>query len=216
MAKDSLQDGFADALAEKCISYFQIRREHIWKENDILYPMANRFFSEDNHQSVSSAVESLDLNYYGEHARKKYRIMLQEIEQAGEKSKLLLENLSYKQIHNIFESLPVEITYVDAKDSVAYFNRLDKEKIFVRTRSVIGRKVEKCHPEKSVDKVLEIVNGFKDGSLDEAEFRLDFMGKKVYIQYFPVRDEEGNYDGVVEITQDISRIQTLGGQKLLL
>lgn len=98
---------------------------------------------------------------------------------------------------------------------MAYFNRLDKEKIFVRTRSVIGRKVQQCHPAKSVDKVVEIVTGFKDGTLDHADFWLDFKGDKVLIRYFPVRDEDGTYFGVLEVTQSIGWIQSLEGSRTL-
>ena len=135
--------------------------------------------------------------------------MLEELEEGGKVRKSLINNLSMEQIDAIFEALPVEVTFVDADDTVAYFNRLDKEKIFPRTRSVVGRKVEKCHPAQSVERVLEIVQGFKDGTMDKAEFWIKFAGDKVLIQYFPVRDEEGNYIGTVEITQRIGAIQSL-------
>ncbi len=210
------QQDILPELKQKCQAYFQIRKEHIWKENDVLYPMANRFFTPSDHERVTSGIQQIDSSVYGESARVKYASMVEETERSGKQGKLLIENLSYQQIHNIFETLPVEITFVDASDTVAYFNRLDKEKIFVRTRSVIGRKVEKCHPEKSVDKVLEIVSGFKAGTLDMAEFWINFMGKKVYIQYFPVRDDQGIYQGVLEITSDIAYIQSLQGEKRLL
>jgi DUF438 domain-containing protein len=114
------------------------------------------------------------------------------------------------------ETLPFELTFVDAADTVAYFNRLDKEKIFPRTRSVIGRKVDKCHPEKSVHMVGQIVDGFKERTLDKAEFWIDFRGEKVLIRYFPVYSEAGEYMGVLEITQEIGWLQKLTGQKRLL
>ena len=114
------------------------------------------------------------------------------------------------------ETLPFELTFVDADDVVAYFNRLDKEKVFVRTRSVIGRKVEKCHPAKSVHIVEQIVKGFKDGTMDSADFWIDFKDDKILIRYFPVRNENGDYMGVLEITQEVGWIQKLEGQKRLL
>lgn len=99
---------------------------------------------------------------------------------------------------------------------MAYFNRLDKEKIFARSRSVIGRKVVKCHPKNSIDKVVKIVEGFKSGDMDKAEFWINLGDKKVYIRYFPIRDEQGVYLGVLEVTQDIAEIQKLSGEKRLL
>ena len=142
--------------------------------------------------------------------------MLHEIEKGKAARTSLVENLSYGQIHAIMETLPVEITFVDADDTVAYFNRLDKEKIFVRSRSVIGRKVAKCHPNSSIDKVIQIVEGFKSGALDKAEFWINLGDKTVYIRYFPVRDEKGDYLGVLEVTQEIAEIQKLSGEKRLL
>ncbi len=113
-------------------------------------------------------------------------------------------------------ALPVEVTFVDAADTVAYFNRLDKKKIFTRTRSVIGRKVEKCHPAKSVDTVKAIVEGFKNKTRDQAEFWIDFAGDTIYIRYFPVYSDDGQYLGVLEVTQEIGAIRKLTGQKRLL
>jgi DUF438 domain-containing protein len=81
---------------------------------------------------------------------------------------------------------------------------------------VIGRKVEKCHPENSVDKVLQIVEGFKNKTLELAEFWINFNNTKVYIQYFPVRDRQDRYMGVLEVTMDIGHIQSLSGEKRLL
>ena len=99
---------------------------------------------------------------------------------------------------------------------MAYFNRLDKPKLFPRTRSVIGRKVQKCHPEKSVDTVEKIVTGFRNKTLDKAEFWIDFRDDKVLIRYFPVYNDAGDYMGVLEVTQEIGWIQGIEGQKRLL
>ncbi len=114
------------------------------------------------------------------------------------------------------EPLPFEVTFIDADDTVAYFNRLDKEKIFVWSRSVIGRKAVKCHPEKGVDKVERIVTGFKNGDLEKAEFWIDIGSDKVLIWYFPVRDAQGTYLGVLEVTQRIGDIKKLSREKQLL
>ena len=81
---------------------------------------------------------------------------------------------------------------------------------------VIGRQVEKCHPEKSVDTVKKIVSGFKQKTMDKAEFWIDFKGDKILIRYFPVYDDAGEYLGVLEVTQEIGAIQKLTGQKRLL
>lgn len=214
--------GLAEASAEdrsrfkeEGLSYLAIRAEHIWKENDILYPMARRVMAEEDNDSLLADFDRLNKETYGPAALQNFRQMVQEVEEGG-RSRKLIEGLSYRQLDAIMEAMPFEVTFVDSEDTVAYFNRLDKKKIFPRTRSVIGRKVQKCHPEKSVETVRQIVEGFRDRTRDKAEFWIDFMGGKVLIRYFPVYDENGEYMGVLEVTQEIGDIQKIEGQKRLL
>jgi DUF438 domain-containing protein len=138
------------------------------------------------------------------------------VEKDSEAKKRLIRNLSYEQIDAIMETLPFEVTFVDAEDTVAYFNKLDKTKLFPRTRSVIGRKVDKCHPEKSVDMVNQIVTGFKERTMDHAEFWIDFRDDKILIRYYPVYSEADEYMGVLEVTQAIGAIQKIEGEKRLM
>ncbi|MGW8160665.1 MAG: PAS domain-containing protein [Desulfobulbales bacterium] len=196
--------------------YLKIRAEHIWKENDVLYAMGRKVISDDENDTLLQEFKTLDQKAYGPKAREHYEQMLTEVEKNSEAKKRLIRNLSYEQIDAIMETLPFEVTFVDAEDSVAYFNKLDKTKIFPRTRSVIGRKVEKCHPEKSVDMVRRIVNGFKDRSMDHAEFWIDFRDDKILIRYYPVYNEAGEYMGVLEVTQAIGAIQKIEGEKRLI
>ena len=166
--------------------------------------------------ALLAGFSKIDTETYGSTARTKFRQMLKEVEESARVRTCLIDNLSYEQLHGIMEAMPFEVTFVDAEDTVAYFNRLDREKLFPRTRSVIGRKVQKCHPEKSVDMVHAIVDGFKNKTRDKAEFWIDFRGDKILIRYFPVYGEDGAYLGVLEVTQAVGWIQSLQGQKRLL
>jgi len=205
-----------EMFKQKGVEYLEIRASHIWKENDVLFNMGRQVFQEKENQYLMEEFDRISTSAYGESAHQKFTQMLEEVEKGSKVRQSLIHNLSMEQIDAIMETMPVEITFVDADDTVAYFNRLDKDKIFVRTRSVIGRKVEMCHPGKSVDKVRLIVKGFKDGTRDKAEFWIDFMGDKIFIRYFPVRNEEGEYLGVLEVTQRIGEIQKIKGVKRLL
>ncbi len=198
------------------MDYLKVRAEHIWKENDVLYPMGLKLFSSEDNKQILTEFGRINRELYGEEAFAKFQAMTQEVEQCGSGAKKLIENLSYKELDAVMEALPFEVTFVNADDEVSYFNRLDKEKIFPRTRSVIGRRVEKCHPAHSVETVKKIVSGFKDKTLDKAEFWIDFRDDKVLIRYFPVYGDDGEYLGVVEVTQEIGAIQNLKGQKRLL
>jgi hypothetical protein len=112
-------------------------------------------------------------------------------------------------------TLPVDITFIDKDDAVRYFSE-GKERIFLRTKSIIGRKVQNCHPPKSVDVVEKILQSFKEGKRSSVDFWILHQGKYVYIQYFAVRDRHGIYLGTLEVSQDIAGIKKIEGEKRLL
>jgi PAS domain S-box-containing protein len=123
--------------------------------------------------------------------------------------------LPLNELMYLLNSLPVDITYVDSEDRVKYFSD-SKDRIFRRTRSVIGRNVENCHPPQSLEVVREIVASFKEGKRDRCEFWLTVKEKFLYVQFFAVRDKEGHYLGTLEVAQDITEIRKLEGEKRLL
>ncbi len=127
----------------------------------------------------------------------------------------MLETLSTETLENIFDALPVEVSFVDEADTVRYYSKGD-QRIFRRTPAVIGMKVQNCHPQKSLHKVEQVVSDLKAGRRDVAEFWIDLKGRKMYIRYFPVRDKTGKYLGILEVTQDITDIQKITGEKRLL
>jgi PAS domain S-box-containing protein len=124
-------------------------------------------------------------------------------------------NLSIEQIQLIFNHLPVDITYVDENGKVQYFSTPPK-RIFPRTTAIIGREVKNCHPPESVHVVEKIVESFKSGEKDNASFWIKMKGDFILIQYFAVRDKSGIYKGVIEVSQEISEIKALEGEKRLL
>jgi len=118
-------------------------------------------------------------------------------------------------LERVLNTLPVDITFVDETDHVRYFS-LSPERIFVRSKSVIGREVRNCHPQKSVDKVEEILNEFRAGTRDTADFWINLGGKLISIRYFAVRDDDGKYLGCLEVSQDLTEIKKIEGEKRLL
>lgn len=127
----------------------------------------------------------------------------------------MIENLTKEQLERMLESLPVDISFVDGADRLRYWNR-HGDRVFKRPYSALDTPVQKCHPAKSVAKVEQIIDEFKAGKRDVAEFWIDMRGMKLYIRYFPVRSESGEYLGTLEVAQEISKIQGLEGQKRLL
>ncbi len=123
--------------------------------------------------------------------------------------------VSIEQIKLIFNHLPVDITFVDENNKVCYFSTPPK-RIFPRTTAIIGREVSNCHPPESVHVVEQIVESFRNGEKDHADFWIKMRGEFILIQYFAVRDEQRNFKGVIEVSQEISGIKALEGEKRLL
>jgi DUF438 domain-containing protein len=123
--------------------------------------------------------------------------------------------LSAEQIDIMLKTLPVDLSFVDENDTVVYYSAT-KDRIFARTPAVIGRKVQNCHPAKSVSTVENILKAFKAGTKDSAEFWIELDGRFILIRYFALRDGKGAYKGCLEVSQDATRIRDLRGQRRLL
>jgi DUF438 domain-containing protein len=124
-------------------------------------------------------------------------------------------SLSAQQLILLFENLPVDITFVDDNDEVLYFSGA-KHRIFPRSKAIIGRKVQNCHPPESVHIVNEIVDAFKTGKKDHADFWIQMKEKFIHIRYFALRDAIGVYKGTIEVSQDVTEIRALKGEQRLL
>jgi hypothetical protein len=124
-------------------------------------------------------------------------------------------HVTLEQLTAIFSTLPLDLTFVDADDRVAFFTE-GPERIFARSKAIIGRKVQNCHPPRSVEVVDRILSDFRAGRQHVAEFWIDFHGKYVHIRYFAVHDREGKYLGTLELTQDIAPLRALQGERRLL
>ncbi|MGE5944520.1 MAG: DUF438 domain-containing protein [Flavobacteriales bacterium] len=120
-----------------------------------------------------------------------------------------------EQVNLLLSFLPIDITYVDENDKVIFYNR-GNDRVFARSKGIIGREVRFCHPPKSVNMVLRIVEEFRLGTKDVAEFWFNFKGRIIHIRYFAIRDKNKTYKGVVEMSQDVTDIQKLEGEKRLL
>lgn len=124
-------------------------------------------------------------------------------------------NVTVEQLTAVLCTLPIDLTFVDADDRVAFFTE-GPDRVFARSKAIIGRKVQHCHPPKSVDIVDRILDDFRSGRQNVAEFWIDFHGKYVHIRYFAVRNEQGKYLGTLELTQDIAPLRALQGERRLL
>jgi DUF438 domain-containing protein len=198
-------------------------REMFYKEENILFPTALEKLSEEEWMAIRGQEPEVGYCYVepGDGwppAAVSPRAVPPPVEAQAEAGGLLSLKtgaLTVQEINWMLTHLPVDITYVDKDDAVRFFSQT-RERIFPRSPAVIGRKVQKCHPPASVHRVQRILDDFRVGRRDVAEFWIQMQGKFIHIRYFAVRDEQGQYQGTLEVTQDITRIRTLEGERRLL
>ena len=183
-----------------------------FREERILYPIVQEMVPEDILNGLFAESNEIGFPFFQPEITTEDKTLKSETDN---EINLDTGNLSVEQIKLLFNHLPVDITFVDENDKVVYFSS-PKKRIFPRTKSIIGRDVHNCHPPESVHVVEEIVKTFRSGKKDEASFWINMKGGKLLIQYFAVRDSDGNYKGVVEVSQEITEIQKLEGEKRLL
>ena len=183
-----------------------------FREERILFPYIQSTIGAE--QLERMVLEGLDIGYP---YIQPVKVRTQEKKKAFSKdlAKLGTGEVSVEQIELIFNHLPVDITFVDEHDKVRYFSTPPK-RIFPRTTAILGREVRNCHPPESVHVVEEIIESFRTGNKSKADFWIKMKGELILIQYFAVRDKLGNYRGVIEVSQEISNIKSLEGEKRLL
>lgn len=197
--------------------------EMIFKEENIMIPMLLEHLNEDDWQTIADGMPEIGyiINEIPlwEHDSKQMETKNQSIEELKtvDKSgavKLPSGEFGIEELTCMLNTLPMDITFVNKDDEVKYFSE-GKERAFPRTRSIIGRNVSNCHPPSSVHIVEKIVEDFKQGIKDQEDFWIKMGNKYILIRYYAVRNEKGEYLGVLEVTQDINPIQEISGEKRL-
>ncbi|HZK02110.1 MAG TPA: DUF438 domain-containing protein [Anaerovoracaceae bacterium] len=196
--------------------------EMIVKEDSILFPMATDTLSRDEWISIEKASDEIGYCLYKPETRwlpTAANVSLKEKNNAGS----IDEGLVYfdagfmrpEEINAMLNTLPMDITFVDKNGHVKYFSQ-GKERIFPRPKTIIGREVSNCHPPASAHIVEDIVSDLMSGKKDYEEFWIDLDDKYIYIRYFAVRNSAGEYQGIVEVSQNIKPIQKITGEKRLM
>lgn len=191
--------------------------EMIFKEENIMLPMLLEMLTQDEWKHILD--DSREIGYMIDDipvwnpAKESEQAIQQEKKEPGA-LEFPTGVLNAEEISQIFDTLPFDITFVDKDDTVKYFSQ-GADRIFPRTKAVIGRKVANCHPPASVHIVEKIVADLKSGAKDHEDFWINMGGRYVYIRYYAVRGAQGEYLGTLEVTQDIKPIQEITGEKRL-
>ncbi len=209
-----------DLIKEKLQEVYDKINEMIFKEENILLPMVLDIFTTEDWRRIHE--ESSEIGFIVDNIPK-WKPSL-ELGKPQEASKKVPEDrgsitmpsgtFTLKEITALLNTLPFDITFVDKDNTVKYFSE-GKERIFTRTKAAIGRKVINCHPPASVHIVEEIIEDLRTGRKDHEDFWINLGSKFALIRYFAVRDEKGEFLGVLEVSQDIKPIQEITGEKRL-
>jgi len=196
-------------------------KDMIYKEEKILFPMSLETLDERDWAQVKRGEEEIGYAWIVPGEEWKPHIKLEEVSKMPDYKKPLQKldlatgAMAPEQVNLALTHLPLDLTFVDENDTVAYYSQT-KERIFPRSPGVIGRKVQSCHPPASVHKVNQILDAFKAGKRDVAEFWIQMSGRFLHIRYFAIRDEKGKYRGCLEVSQDLTPLRALEGEKRLL
>ena len=214
------QDSKVDSVITQKIEDVMTRvEEMIFKEENIMAPMLLDHLTQEEWKKIAD--ESHEIGFLIKKVSEwnpviptKDAVVKEEENVQEGPIKLPSGIFTTEQLTCMLNTLPFDITFVDKDDFVKYFSE-GKERTFIRTRSIIGRNVSNCHPPASVHIVEKIVNDFKTGRKDQEDFWIKLGDKFVLIRYYAVRNDKGEYLGVLEVTQDIKEIQQIVGEKRL-
>lgn len=210
------REGFRK-LAEETLSRVA---EMIFKEEHIFLPMTLEKLTQDEWKNIYEQSPEIGFCLISEEPEWNPAAAYAQVaapEHAAARGDIVLPSgvLNLMEIVRMLDTLPFDITFVDRDDTVKYFSQ-GTERIFARTKAIIGRKVANCHPPASVHIVEKILDDFKSGRKDHEDFWIKIGPRFVYIRYFAVRGEDGQYLGTLEVTQDIAPVQALAGEKRLM
>ena len=193
-------------------------RDMIYKEEHILFPMTLDTLSDDDWLKVMAGEGEIGYSWVRPEKGWQPTSAATQIEMmAGRIGSMNLDTgqLTQEQVNLLLTHLPVDISYVGENDEVLYYSNTE-ERIFPRSAGIIGRKVQNCHPPRSVDVVEKILDEFRAGNKNSADFWIQMRGRFILIRYFAVRDRDGTYKGCLEVSQDVTDIRGLQGEKRLL
>ena len=199
----------------------EMMSDMIYKEEKILLPMSLETLNDEDWARVKKGEEEIGYAWVTPGTEWKPTVKaaelppLPELHRPAASLPLDTGGLTPEQVNLLLKNLPADVTFVDETDTVRYYS-VGAERIFPRSPAVIGRKVQNCHPPDSVHMVKRILEAFRAGRRDVAEFWIQLEGRFIQIRYFAVRDGEGHYKGCLEVSQDVTAIRELRGEQRLL
>lgn len=214
-----------DAAEANAFSQFAVKpaaeavEDMIYKEERILFPTALDLLTEQDWYEIHLQSDEIGYCLYapesewtpegGQHKE------IKKVAAQSNRIQMPTGSFELKELISAFETMPFDLTFVDNNDDVRYFSP-GADRVFDRTRAILGRKVQYCHPPKSVHIVNQILSDFKSGEQNRAHFWINLGPRFVHITYYALRDDKGDYLGTLEVTQDLTELRALEGEQRLL
>lgn len=191
--------------------------EMIYKEEEILLPMCLDTLSEIEWHEINQQSQEIGFCLWEPRAAWQPEEVAAKTKAPAEEEKIELPSgsITVEELTAIMSTLPVDLTFVDSDDRVRFFTQ-GTERIFQRSRAILGRRVDQCHPPSSVHVVKKILDDFRSGRESRAAFWITLKGRFIHIEYLALRSPEGNYLGTLEVTQDMTEKRKLEGEQRLL
>lgn len=207
-------DGFFELIFNPTLKSIE---DMIYKEEQILFPMCMDTLTDIDWYEIQQQSEEIGYCLYFPETEWKPELSKAEIEKTKTNDKVKLSTGSFtpEELEGFLNSLPVDFTFVDKDDKVKYFSE-GRDRVFPRSKAIIGRLVQYCHPPSSVHIVDQILTDFKSGAQEQAKFWIPMGEKFVHIAYFAVKDKDGKYIGTVEMSHDVSEYRKLEGERRIL
>jgi hypothetical protein len=223
-AFEALEQGLEIGAGEACSLIDLVLRpaqasigDMIFREEEVLFPMSLDALSDAEWYSVHQQSPEIGFCLYDPTEDWRPDIPPEELETAKEEERIRLPSGTFTpgELNAVLNSIPFDLTFVDKDDRVRYFTQ-GRERIFSRSRAILGRKVQMCHPPSSVHIVEQILDDFHSGRETRAPFWINLKDRFIHIEYFALRDDEGNYLGTLEVSQDLTEKRALDGEQRLL
>ena len=192
-----------DAWNARLDAVLKRAEEMIYKEQNILFPICAVNFTEKEWQGIYHDSKDYDICFGVAQENWDAAENNRTSTAVGTEDEIVLPggHMTLEQLTALLNTIPMEITFIDADSINRFFN--EGPKVFKRPGMALGREVFSCHPPKIEPMVRQIIDDFRNKRRDEVSVWMEKGGRTMLVKYMAVRDKAGNYLGTVELVQDM-------------
>ena len=209
---DEIRDGLASLVKEKehgeawnarLDNLLTRAEEMIYKEQNILFPICAVNFTQEEWYGIYRDAKDYAICFGVEQKTWEEAETMAQAAAVGREGEIAMPGgrLTIEQLIALLNTIPMEITFVDADNINRFFD--EGPKVFKRPLMALNREVFSCHPPKIEPMVRQIIDDFRHGRRDFVEVWMEKGGRTMLVRYMAVRDKGGKYLGTLELVQDM-------------